>query len=376
MQYIVEGLAKLDAQFRSVISNVVPFPVNSYFYSNARKLFIKLLTSTKINPISIPEHSHIKLWNIDFTCPIFNAAGMFKNGEGYYTCAKMGAGAYLAGTTTYTARTGNKKYGMKHPFIPYPYSKAYSNWMGLPNYGHSHVANKISKIQKFKNCAIGISIAENPVPKNELKTIKEVIEGIKLYEKAGVDFIEVNLSCPNVIHNTCSNSNVIDTATIDKLTYLSRNFLKQRNRNLPLLVKYSNDITDEELFAVIEILIDLGFDGINIGNTSTKYEHYLRSIHTKDISNYKKFTQTFGGGLSGKILKENSLHISKLAVEYINKKNINQEFNVIRTGGIETAEDIINSKNAGIKLNQWFSGFFDMFCRYGFNTYREIIEKI
>jgi len=372
MKHLIEKLAKLDANIRPILNNNIPFPINSFFYSNARKLFIYLFANTKITPISIPN-TPLKLWDIRFNCPIFNAAGMFKKGEGYYTCANMGAGAYIAGTTTYTKRNGNKKNGLKHPFMPYPYSRASSNWMGLPNPGYFYIANKISKIQKNKNCPIGISIAEDTGITNEIQKIKDIIGGIKLFEKAGVDFIELNLSCPNVSHDSHSTC-IIDDITLDKLTYLSDHFLKKRNRNLPLIVKYSNDITAEELFTVLDILIDLGFDGINIGNTSTKYEYYFSSIKPEDINNYNRFTQFFGGGLSGDILKKNSLSLSKIAVEYINKINVSKEFNVIRTGGISSTEDIIASQQANIQLNQWFTGFFEMFCKYGFNSYKEILS--
>ena len=369
MSFFLENIAKLDERLRPIINNIVPFPVNSFFYSNARKIFITIFSNTKIPPINT-NNRITKLWDINFNCSIFNAAGMFKNGEGYYTSANMGAGAYIAGTTTYTKRNGNKKKGVTHPFMPYPYSQSSSNWMGLPNYGHHFVAKKISEIQKIKNCPIGVSISESPDNAEEIQKIKEVVEGIKLYEKAKVDFIELNLSCPNVQHS----GNSIDSFMVDKLTYLSDNFLKNRNRNLPLIVKFSNDINENELCAVIDTLIDLEFDGINIGNTSTRYEHYLPAIHPKDIHNYQKFTTIFGGGLSGEILKNNSLHLSKLAVEHINSKNINKEFNVVRTGGISSSEDIKISQQAGIQLNQWFSGFFEMFCKYGFNVYREIMS--
>jgi dihydroorotate dehydrogenase len=373
--YIVEKISKLDSKYRHLINNLLPFPINSFFYSNARKLFIHLLDRTSIAPICIPDEFNVKLWDITFNCSVFNAAGMFKKGEGYYTCAKMGAGAYISGTTTYTKRKGNKKIGIKHPFIAYPNSKASSNWLGLPNPSHSYVANEIMKIEKINNCPVGVSVSENPDTTDEMQKIIEVVDGIKLYDKAGVDFIEINLSCPNVEHHKHSNC-VIDIGMVNKLNYLSDNFLKVRNRNLPLIVKYSNDINEDELFAAIDILIDLGFDGINIGNTSIKYENYLPSIHPKDIHNYKRFTSTFGGGLSGEILKENSLYLSKIAVEHINKKSINREFNVIRTGGISTASDIIASKNAGVKLNQWFAGFFEMFSKNGFNVYKEMMDEI
>ena len=374
MGCFIERLAKIDAKYRPII-NKFPFPINSFFYSNARKIFVNLFSNAKINPIVIPDDFKIKLWDLDFNCGIFNAAGMFKRGEGYNVCAKMGAGGYIAGTTTFAKRIGNKKNGITHPFLPYSNSKSSSNWMGLPNPGHHFVANEISKIEKIKNCPIGISLSESPDIADGVRKIKEVVEGIKLYEKAGVDFIELNFSCPNVDNNQ-HNACVLDVETAEKLNYLSENFLKKRNRNLPVIAKYSNDITAKELFATIDVLVDLEFDGINIGNTSTKYDHYRSAIHSKDLHNYDKFTQTFGGGLSGEILKENSLHLCKLAAEYIDKKGVRKEFNVIRTGGISNSADIIASKNSGVKLNQWFAGFFEMFSMHGFNLYREIFKEI
>ena len=369
--YIIEKISKLDSKIRPLVNNTIPFPINTFIYSYARKYFINLFARTSIKPIFIPSEFNVKLWDITFNCSIFNAAGMFKKGEGYYTCANMGAGAYIAGTTTFTKRKGNNQKCIKHPFMAYPSSKSSSNWLGLPNPCHSYVANEIMKIEKIKQCPLGISVSEDPNTNDEMQKIKEVVEGIKLYDKAGVDFVEVNLSCPNVEHHKHTNC-AIDIGMVDKLNYLADNFIKVSNRNIPLIVKYSNDISKEELFAVIDILIDLGFDGINIGNTSTKYEQYLPFIHPKDIYNYNKFTSTFGGGLSGEILKENSLFLCKLATEYINTKILSKEFNVIRTGGISSSEDIIASKNAGIKLNQWFSGFFEMFSKKGFDVYKGV----
>jgi len=131
---------------------------------------------------------------------------MFKNAEGYYTCAKMGAGAFLTGTTTSRLRLGNKTGLIKHPFFPYPNSKASSNWMGLPNKGHHYVANVISTIEKIPYCPIGASIAENPDTLDDVQRIDEIIEGILIYKKAGADFIEINFSCPNIKKENISNN--------------------------------------------------------------------------------------------------------------------------------------------------------------------------
>jgi len=124
----IETLLRFERHFRPVISSILPFHFNTLFYSNARKLFINFFVNSKLKEHFILSNSQIKLWNIDFNCSLFNAAGMFKNAEGYYVCAKMGAGAFLAGTTTYNSRIGNSKCLVKHPFITYPNSYVSSNW--------------------------------------------------------------------------------------------------------------------------------------------------------------------------------------------------------------------------------------------------------
>lgn len=284
---------------------------------------------------------------------------MFKNAEGYNTVSNMGAGAFLAGTTTFYKRAGNKKLGIKHPFIPYSNSFSSSNWMGLPNAGHQATAKIISNIPKVKLCPIGASLAESPETLDEIEKTKELIEGMIMYDKAGVDFIELNFSCPNVVqHSPADKMSLtkakcdIDKTTVTKLSLLADKFLSKRQRNLPVIVKYSNDISPTELLQIIDLLIEMKFDGINIGNTSTKYEQHFTAIHPKDANIYHDFTTLFGGGLSGNVLTDNSLILCRLATQHIKSKALSQEFHCIRTGGISCKEDIIASQNAEIALNQ------------------------
>ena len=60
---------------------------------------------------------------------------------------------------------------------------------------------------------------------------------------------------------------------------------------------------------------------------------------------------------------------------YVPSKDLEQEFHVMRTGGIETWSNIINSEEAGVSLNQWFTGYFHNFSIDGHNLYRTLIEK-
>jgi dihydroorotate dehydrogenase len=368
-----ELLAKADKTFRPIV-NSLSAEMAVKLYSQGRKLFLKKLSNEILNNrIRIPQEFRQRLWEIDFYSPLFNAAGMFKYGEGYYTVAMQGAGAYLCGTTTAKARIGNIKNKIHHPFISYPKSNSASNWMGLPNYGHSYVAERIELLSKLPGCPIGASISPNPEDEFD-SAVGGVIEGLNIYMSANADFAEINESCPNVIHDCDIDSSGLDKNLINRLTAVSEKFLKNRNKNFPIIIKLSNDTNPDLLEPLIDLLLSLGYDGINFGNTSTDYSDIRKQLNKVDLKSFEYFITTFGGGVSGKVLKEKSYTLCQYANEYINKKQIANEFNIIRTGGIENISDINKSKEIGVKLNQWFTGYFDSFSSDGHHLYEKMFK--
>lgn len=367
---LFELFASYDDTFRKYVY-VLPPKLTSLIYSNGRKFFLNRFVNRKIDPIKLPNELKIKVWDIEFNCGLFNAAGMFKDGRGYEVCYNMGAGAFLAGTTTYNPREGNKKDSIKHPFMPYYHSKMASNWMGLPNPGYEKVANVLSKIEKKKGCPIGVSTAFS----DDEHALYEMYECLKCYDEANVDFIELNVSCPNVPHSSSKEKiGLLPKDLVDKLEFVSQYFIKKCNRYLPIIVKLSNDTSSKVIPALLDVLIDLKFSGINLGNTSTDYKFLRKYIKQKDRKQFDYFTKTFGGGVSGEALKNNSLRLCKEVVEYLKDKRLREEFHCIRTGGINCAGDIIESKNNGIILNEWYTGFFENFTKYGFNTYEKLFK--
>jgi dihydroorotate dehydrogenase len=370
-----EFLAKLDKPIRPILSYINP-EFTSYFYSTSRKFFLSFFTQEVSNKnIVIPIEWQRRLWDIDFNCPVFNAAGMFKTGEGYYTVAKQGAGAYLAGTTTGKPRVGNIKNGITHPFAPFPNSGAAINWMGLPNEGHEYVAKRISHLDKIAGCPIGASLGASP-DVHGVAAASELTDGMKLYESAGVDFIEINESCPNVPHDSDSSGDAskLDKLLVERLEFVSKNFLKHRRRNLPVIVKFSNDTNPDQVADIVDLLVDLQFDGVNFGNTSIKYEEHAKSINSKDAEIFEFFTRTFGGGLSGKMLKPHSLNLGSIAAKIIQSKELSREFHIVRTGGVDGLSDINESEKAGISLNQWFTGYFENYSSSGHRVYQKMLS--
>ena len=367
-------LARGDRLFRgSFVRNFLPESVVG-IYSAGRLVFLRQLQKEKPNHYVPQESLERTLWGLKFRSPIMNSAGMFKNGEGYEVMFRQGAAAFLGGTTTWNARPGNEKLGVKLPFAPYPKSGMASNWLGLPNLGDEVVAATYAKMEKHPNFPLGHSLMASPDLGEEEK-LEYLVKGMKLYEAAGVDWLEFNVSCPN------TEVGVMDFQTIRTgLEYVQHHFLDQRSlngraRSLPVVVKFSNDIDFDSVQDLMELLFELGYDGVNIGNASANYDLHERSVLSSEKGLFRYFCETFGGGVSGRRLKPISLSLSEEAVRYLQVDPPEQEFHVFRTGGIESWQDLQISEDAGISMNQWFTGYFDRFSQHGHKLYQHLLEK-
>ncbi len=353
----------------------MPGLIPVFIYSYGRKLYLsQLFKSIPKKKIEIPIECQREYLGIKFQSNLFNAAGIFKEVYGYELCYRQGAGAFLVGTITPRARQGNFKKGIKHPFVPLQQSHSAINWMGLPNVGIHEALSRISRIEKKSGCPIGISISLQPdMPAD--KAIIELIEVFKLIEQSQVDFIELNESCPNVEHSH-SNEQIenLDKGLVQRLELISNKFLKKRHRTLPVIVKFSNDTEVAQVNQLVELLINLKFDGINFGNTSTKYSEIYNKLSRNDIRNFENFTQNFGGGVSGSVLREQSLLLCRDAKNCVQELRKETDFLVIRTGGIENSKDIFESNSIGVHLNQWFTGYFEAFSEYGHRCYSRVLK--
>jgi dihydroorotate dehydrogenase len=375
MKTFPEILARADKVVRPLMVKM-PSKAVVAMYSASRKQFLTKVAQdfphTNYNP---PEELARTLWGIRFRSPIFNAAGMFKNGDGYPLVARQGAGAYLAGTTTGSPRKGNKKHRIFQPFTPYPRSKAASNWLGLPNDGHGVVAERLSELIRINSCPIGASVSASP-EEHERVALVELTEGMRLYDKAGVDFIELNESCPNVPNHSATSAVMLDDALVRRCENVFHTFLQKRKRRLPVIVKFSNDTHIGMIPLLLDLLLTLGFDGVNFGNTSTSYKRHESHIHPSEKKLYNYFTSTFGGGLSGKPLVSSSLSLCTAAMDYLRAHPAKHEFHVVRTGGIESPNDVIASEKAGISLNQWYTGYFENFAEFGNELYEKFYADL
>jgi dihydroorotate dehydrogenase len=332
--------------------------------SVGRIQFMQQFVNTIPEQINLPATTPVLAWGLTFRNSLMNSAGMFKNGEGYDVVSALGAGGYIGGTSTANPRLGNNKYGIKLPFITLPDSKISLNWLGLPNLGDDALAHKVITSNKVVGCPIGWSVMRSP-DFNEADGLQLLINSLWKYcDNSQIDFIEINESCPNVKNGGGS--------IIPRLEIISREFLQKRQRKLPIIVKLSNDLSIESVKQIVCELIRLGFDGINLGNTSTSYPEIRKQICAKDKELFDYFTKQFGGGASGCVLKQRSLDLCSAAAEVISNLQPDYEFHIIRSGGIDCASDLRDSQRNGITLNQWYTGFFTVYHQHGSKVYTSI----
>ena len=369
----LETLARIEHRLRGVVG-VLPPSVGVRLFSAGRTAFAKEFAQDVPPKVFIPPSElGVTAWGLRFQLPLWNAAGMFKKGEGYDVVSRQGAGGYVAGTTTSRAREGNVRNGVRWPAIPYAHSHAGSNWMGLPNEGHAVVAARLARIERRAGCPVGASVSAEPGLDDAMAT-PELVEGIKLYDGAGVDYIELNESCPNV--HGYQGATILDAALLKRLDAIATHVLAHRSRRLPVVAKFSTDVNLEQIPELVRTLIERGFDGIVLGNTSTRYAEYRSAIDQRDTSLYDYFTSTYGGGLSGGILRLDSLAAARCAVDAVRALAPSHEFQVIRCGGISSAADIVESHKAGVLLNQWYVGYFEAFALAGHNVYGAVVSRM
>ncbi|HBB26754.1 MAG TPA: hypothetical protein DCZ59_10860 [Bacteroidetes bacterium] len=370
---LLELIAKTEFAVRPIIAYIPPSLTVRLFTAGRNAylpLFAHVVPTRSYEP---PEELGVTAWGLRFRLPIWNAAGMFKSGAGYAMVAREGAGAFVAGTSTSRPRNGNIRDRIKWPSTQYPFSHSAANWMGLPNAGHVAVAAKLALEKHVAGCPMGISVSAEPGLDDRL-AVSELVEGMRRFDDAGVDYIELNESCPNVEGHARHAG--LDPALLTRLDAVATEFLTKRRRKLPVVVKLSTDTAHEQIPALVHALVERGFDGMILGNTSTRYDALRTRVHEKDRAMFDYFTKRYGGGVSGALLTASSLESCRVATGAVRDIAPSHEFHVIRCGGVMTLQDIEESRRIGVLLNQWYVGYFEMFARHGHGLYRVLSERM
>ena len=268
-----------------------------------------------------------EVFGLKFKNPVGLAAGFDKDAKLYKELSNFGFGFIEIGTLTPKGQEGNPKkrlFRLKE-------DSAIINRMGFNNGG---VLEAVERLKKNNGVLIGGNIGKNKVTANEDATADYEICFDALFDY--VDYFVVNVSSPN----TPNLRALQDKEPLTQLLQTLQNKNLAKPKQKPILLKIAPDLTDEQLFDIIDIVASTKIAGVIATNTTISREG-LQSVNKTEM-----------GGLSGKPLNKRSTEVIRFLSERSNKA-----FPIIGVGGIHSADDAIEKLEAGASLVQLYTGF-------------------
>ncbi len=343
-------------------------------FSNLRSLIFKIdperahflaIQSLKLNLVSniFDDHKNdpifkTKIFNKELNNPIGIAAGFDKNAEVYNPLFKLGFGLVEVGTITPLKQYGNSKPRVFRLIE----DQALINRLGFNNHGSDVVLNRIKSNNKLG--VLGINVGPN---KDSDNRINDYLIGIEKFHEVA-DYITINISSPN----TENLRNFHDERKLQDLLKSVSEKKKSLDSNIPIVVKISPDIDENQINLISEILLENDISGIIVSNTSESSRDIL-----KNIQRYQK------GGLSGKpIEKKSNLLINKFY------NLLKGKIKIIGVGGVDSGQSAYEKFLLGADYIQLYTGMVfqgpniasiikkdlkELLTRDGIKNFREII---
>ena len=310
------------SNLRSLIFKLDPETAHNLAIKSLRFNFVpNVLDADRDNPLF-----KTKLFNQNLDNPIGMAAGFDKNAEVYNSLFKLGFGFVEVGTITPLKQYGNPKPRV----FRLVEDEALINRLGFNNLGSRNIVNRIKSNRQIG--LLGVNIGPNKDSENRLE---DYIHCFKIFHSVA-DYVTINISSPN----TEDLRNFHDQSKLNKLLESIDKEKKNLGTKIPIVVKISPDIDDQEIKKITEVLLSNNIEAVIISNTSDSSRDSLNNIqkHQK-------------GGLSGKPIEEKS---TKLISKFY--KLLNGKIKIIGCGGVDSGKSAYEKFLAGANYVQLYTG--------------------
>ena len=310
------------SNLRSLIFKFDPETAHNLAIKSLKFNFVpNVLDKDKENPLF-----KTKLFDKDLENPIGMAAGFDKNAEVYNSLFKLGFGFVEVGTITPLKQYGNPKPRV----FRLVEDEALINRLGFNNIGSMNIIDRIKSNKQIG--LLGVNIGPNKDTENRLE---DYIECLKTFYEVA-DYITINISSPNTddlrnFHEQRKLNELLETIDKEK---------KSLNSKVPIAVKVSPDIDDQEINKISEVLLNNNVEAIIISNTSDATRENL-----SNIQGHQK------GGLSGKPIEKKS---TKLISKFY--KILKGRIKIIGVGGVDSGISAYEKFMAGANYVQLYTG--------------------
>ena len=310
------------SKLRSLIFKIDPEKAHNLAIQSLKfNLVLNVFDENKNDPIF-----KTKIFDKELDNPIGIAAGFDKNAEVYNALFRLGFGFVEVGTITPLKQYGNPKPRV----FRLVEDEALINRLGFNNHGAEVILDRIKSNNQLG--LLGINIGPNKDSNNRMN---DYLIGLKTFHEVA-DYITINISSPNT-------ENLRNFHEESKLQELLASILKEKNdlkSKVPIAVKISPDINENQINLISEILLENEIKVIIISNTSESSRDKL-----SNIQRHQK------GGLSGKPIETKSNIL-------INKfyKLLKGKIKIIGVGGVDSGQAAYDKFLAGADYIQLYTG--------------------
>lgn len=261
---------------------------------------------------------------IDLQHPIGLAAGYDKNAIAIAPLLQSGFSFLEIGAVTPRPQEGNRAprlFRLKE-------DKGIINRFGFNNDGMDAIAQRLHN--RPMEGIVGVNIGANRDSKNRAFDYVDVLHHLGNH----VDFATINVSSPNTEHlRNLQSKDILENLIDGMLT--TRDAL---DKPIPIFLKISPDLSDQELIKLAQVARHRRIDGIIATNTTLERPN-LKSQHPIEK-----------GGLSGCPLFEKSTHVLAVLAH-----ELQGTIPLIGVGGISNAQDAFVKITAGASALQLYT---------------------
>jgi dihydroorotate dehydrogenase len=274
----------------------------------------------------------VELLGLRFANRVGLGAGFDKNARDVDALGRLGFGFIEVGTVTPRPQPGNPRPNL----FRLVEDEALINRLGFNNEGAAAAARRLEGRRYQGIC--GVNIGKNfDTPLEE--SVKDYASCLRtVYSVA--DYVTINVSSPN----TPGLRGLQDPSVLRPLLLELANLREQlqpvHGKRVPLLVKLSPDLSEEQLAALARELWEMPVDGVVATNTTISRPEFLESSH-----------KTETGGLSGRPLHERSVAVLRSL-----RSALGPAFPIVGVGGILSPQWGMETRKAGVDLLQLYTG--------------------
>jgi dihydroorotate dehydrogenase len=302
----------------------------------------------------------VQAFGLTFKNPVGLAAGYDKDAVAIRGLSTLGFGHVEVGTVTPKPQPGNPRPRVFRLLE----DEAVINRMGFPGKGAGFMVKSLRSRQsnpqfgggmirlaldvtsakprparsaRRRDMILGINLGKNKDTPNE----QAVLDYLELLQRFApdADYLAINISSPNTVGLRQLQGRAALEGLLTQLDIQRRMEEKALEKRIPLLVKLSPDLSEQELDEAVDVILNAHIDGIIVTNTTLEREG-LRSKHRGET-----------GGLSGSPLRLRSEAVLCQVV-----KRVEGKIPIVSVGGIMNPEDAKQRLDLGATLIQIYTG--------------------